>query len=151
MTKKLRDLSTTEKQVLGAAIGLSKACKGECYPDETLLVIARAVAYPREESEAQLCLLREKKRELSPNCATCAYPCGRTADYDFNQFLSDDEETKQAKEELYLALQEIAKRCLNGEIRPYAEFLIQSLGYLDFAYSPDNIAPILSDYKKICR
>lgn len=52
-----------------------------------------------------------EKRILAPDCATCGAPCGKTADYDINQWKNEAESVQEQKIMLLKRLVEVAVAC----------------------------------------
>lgn len=52
-----------------------------------------------------------EKRILAPDCATCGAPCGKTADYDINQWKKEAEPVQEQKMLLLNRLVEVAVAC----------------------------------------
>ena len=51
-------------------------------------------------------LIHKEKFKISPNCATCQFPCGNTSDYDMARFNESEENIKAWKMKLIAAMQD---------------------------------------------
>ena len=72
--------------------------------------------WEKRKEQKELCeTLTEKihaeKRILAPDCATCGAPCGKTADYDINQWKKEKEPVQEQKMLLLDRLIEVAAAC----------------------------------------
>ena len=54
--------------------------------------------------------IRKEKSRLVPNCALCAIPCGRTADYVASQLKDNPDDMKAAKTRILRLCTEMSKR-----------------------------------------
>lgn len=88
----MADLQTLRRMLLGSVIGLARTCTTRP-PTETTpgLILAGlhlsddAVSATPEQLIALNERIQQNKFEVSPNCATCASPCGKNADYDLRR------------------------------------------------------------------
>lgn len=79
--------------LLSAAVGLARAL--DTAPDaEGMRVLCAALHDGGADAPERL---RAEKWRISPDCRTCAAPCGRKADYDEVQAAQDAPETREAK------------------------------------------------------
>ena len=62
----------------------------------------------KEFYEAMVEKIHAEKRLLAPDCATCGAPCGKTADYDINQWKKEAEPVREQKILLLKRLVEVA-------------------------------------------
>lgn len=77
------------EKLLGALMGLARACENNPKTDHTDGVVVEVLAAcggQKEISEGTfaglLDKIQEEKDAVSPGCASCACPCGNTAPYD---------------------------------------------------------------------
>lgn len=75
--------------------------------------------WEKRKEQKELCeILVEKihaeKRILAPDCATCGAPCGKTADYDINQWKKEKEAVQEQKWLLLKRLVKLAPACKNS-------------------------------------
>ena len=86
--------------LLSAAVGLARAL--DTVPDaEGMRVLCAALHSKGADAPERL---RTEKWRISPDCRTCAAPCGRKADYDETQAAQDTPETREAKRAAWEAL-----------------------------------------------
>ena len=108
----MADLQTLRRMLLGSVIGLARTCTTRP-PTETTpgLILAGlhlsddAVSATPEQLIALNERIQQNKFEVSPNCATCASPCGKNADYDLRRLDDAPEDVRQAKMRLIALLQ----------------------------------------------
>lgn len=88
----MADLQTLRRMLLGSVIGLARTCTTRP-PTETTpgLILAGlhlsddAISATPEQLIALTERIQQNKFEVSPNCATCASPCGKNADCDLRR------------------------------------------------------------------
>lgn len=104
---KLTDLSTKNKALYGALIGIARATDGNEHliTARSTAFLLKALAHPEQATLAEA---REEKRNMVPNCFACASPCGRTADYDLDRLEALDPEIRQKKLALLEGLRALA-------------------------------------------
>ena len=86
--------------LLSAAVGLARAL--DTAPDaEGMRVLCAALHDGGADAPERL---RAEKWRISPDCRTCAAPCGRRADYDEAQAAGDTPEQRAAKAGAWQAL-----------------------------------------------
>ena len=98
----MADLQTLRRMLLGSVIGLARTCTTRP-PTETTpgLILAGlhlsddAVSATPEQLIALTERIQRNKFEVSPNCATCASPCGKNADYDLRRLDDAPEDVLQ--------------------------------------------------------
>lgn len=103
------------EKLLSRLIGLARATEGneELMTEETKRLLYEGIGClfceeQKIQSEWDVFyreLLKEKKR-IVPNCFDCASPCGRTADYDMQEFWKCEEENQQLKLEILKLLEQ---------------------------------------------
>ena len=101
--------------LMGALIGLARAEDGAaCTLDAKSTLLRGLRALPEVADATTLKGLTEEagraKAKLSPGCATCAAPCGRTDDYDMRELYSTAEPARTLKYMLIDDLIQAAKR-----------------------------------------
>ena len=81
-------MNKKEKKLIGALIGLAKACNVHLKTENTDGIIIKSLAsiFPLEENgEELLQRVREEKLAVAPDCATCFAPCGNTDEYNLDE------------------------------------------------------------------
>lgn len=63
-------------------------------------------AKPEADESEIVDLIHKEKFKISPNCATCQFPCGNTSDYDMARFNESEENIKAWKMKLIAAMQD---------------------------------------------
>ncbi len=100
------------------------------------------------EEQKELCeILVEKihaeKRILAPDCATCGAPCGKTADYDINQWKKETEPVQKQKWLLLNRLEKLALVCRDSAEINY--FLTKALFALGESWEAEWIAALVKE------
>lgn len=98
-------------RLTGALIGLARAVNGNGHliTDATdAIVLAALAASPQADPAPLLARVTAEKHRLAPDCATCAAPCGRTADCDMAQLWNGDADPRALKSLLLLSLRAMA-------------------------------------------
>lgn len=107
-------------KLLGALVGLSRASEEKellkSSADAMLLGLAMACGDPEPSNEnaashsmeVMIGRIHKEKLLMSPDCASCQCPCGRTDDYDMNEVLYSSESLREAKLELLGLLGQLA-------------------------------------------
>ena len=102
--------------LLGVLVGLARATFSELKTEDTDRVLAEGLqlaADPDAGEEALLQMTRAaagEKLRVAPNCASCAMPCGNTANYDLSRLWTAPEEIRTLKLRLLSALFVLAGR-----------------------------------------
>jgi hypothetical protein len=131
-----------EEQIFGALIGLAGAATQNGKTEDTDEIIRQALtAVP---SEKVLELIHGEKAKIAPNCATCAYPCGNTSDYDMSRIQSNPEEVRKQKERIMAELKSLATRT-TGEL---PDSVYTALCYLSYDLSADSYEELLEEMRQ---
>ena len=107
-------MNAAEARLIGALIGLARATDGNTVRTEEtgrLMRVGLAALTQGEQKEfyeAMVEKIHAEKRLLAPDCATCGAPCGKTADYDINQWKKEAEPVREQKILLLKRLVEVA-------------------------------------------
>ena len=103
-------------ELLGALIGLARATTSEPKTEDTdevlnagLRLAAQADA-PEEKLRRMLSIVQTEKHRVAPNCATCAMPCGNTADYDLARLWNAPEAIRGLKLQMLSAAFKLAQK-----------------------------------------
>lgn len=105
-----------EDRLTGALIGLARATDGNEHliGQSTTAAVVESLAAMYEADldtaalEGLLKRLEQEKRQMVPNCFTCAAPCCRTSDYDMQQLWNAQERIRSLKTRLLLGIRELA-------------------------------------------
>lgn len=89
-------------ELIGALVGLSRAAENNPnVTDGTYALFGESLALPEdcppETFRLQIDAVRAEKHRISPDCAVCMNPCGRTADYDLSDLSANGEEVYALK------------------------------------------------------
>ena len=99
-------MNAAEARLIGALIGLARATDGNTVRTEETGRLMQGEQ--KEFYEAMVEKIHAEKRLLAPDCATCGAPCGKTADYDINQWKKEAEPVREQKILLLKRLVEVA-------------------------------------------
>ena len=95
-----------------ALIGLARAANGNPgqVTEDTLALVRQALCSHGGDAEELVARIRREKARIAPNCAGCASPCGRSADYGMEEFAEYDETERCIRRTILFLLQRRAKR-----------------------------------------
>jgi len=132
---------------LSALIGLIGASTNNGKTEDTDQIISEALVSERT-NEMTLKLHREKFR-ISPDCATCASPCGNTSDFDMTRFDDEPEDIIEVKSRVYLALQDVANNYLKKKASGISISLPASvekaITYLSYDLSKETFEDLIKE------
>lgn len=98
-------LEAAEPEIAKPVTYTSETDKPETAEPETAKPEADTSDIVRTESEI-VDLIHKEKFKISPNCATCQFPCGNTSDYDMARFNESEENIKAWKMKLIATMQD---------------------------------------------
>lgn len=135
-----------QAQLAGALIGVVRALDGSVSPTpETYPLLLEGLQALEEGEDRQARLthrLHLEKAALAPDCALCAAPCGRTADYDLSALSAAPESVRREKLALLTALRALAKA--GRDPREVGPLVCQGLFLLGYAESPEPLTEVRS-------
>ena len=141
------------EELLGALVGLARATTSEPKTETTDdvlnagLHLAAQPDAPVEKLQQMLAIARTEKHTVAPNCATCAMPCGNTADYDFARLRSAPEAVRALKLRLLDALFRLAQ----GRPDEAAQYSIyQGLFTLAEDWDEALLLPVVQRAEELC-
>ncbi len=150
--------NTLRDELLGALVGLSRASDSNPnVTDDTYALFGESLALPEgsapERLRAQIEAVRAEKRRISPDCAVCMNPCGRTDDYDLSRMGEHGEDVLALKTRLLAEARRIAAELqaarLRGEARPADErFLCEIMFRVGYDETADTLNEFLKDIKR---
>lgn len=149
----MADLQTLRRMLLGSVIGLARTCTTRP-PTKTTpgLILAGlhlsddAVSATPEQLSALTERIQRNKFEVSPNCATCASPCGKNADYDLRRLDDAPEDVRQAKTRLIALLQACGHRGKMADCVMDAVFaLAEDWDAADFKVYEEQLTELLTE------
>jgi len=135
--------------LLGALVGLARATTSEPKTDDTDEVLNAGLRLaaqpdaPEEKLHRMLAIVQTEKHHVAPNCASCAMPCGNTADYDMARLWAAPEPVRCCKLELLEQLCRLAHRRTQTEQSLFA--LYQSLFALAEDWDEAQLRPIVQN------
>ncbi len=119
-------LTDKKSELLGALIGLARASGENGMPDAGLVI--NALCSLSDEDDTAVCeakhIVSEEKRRLSPDCFSCASPCGRTTDYNPDDIKKEAEKTASLKYSLIEILVDFARGLKSKDPSEYRLSLI---------------------------
>ena len=100
----------TDSRIIGALIGLVRACGNNPKTENTDAVVLRALALAAIGETPQTALeeIYAEKNLVSPGCAQCLNPCGNTSDYDIAQLDAAPEDIRAVKLAMLADVQTVA-------------------------------------------
>ena len=122
-------MNKKEKKLIGALIGLAKACNVHLKTENTDGIIIKSLAsiFPLEENgEELLQRVREEKLAVAPDCATCFAPCGNTDEYNLDELQASgiSETIRDLKFQLLNVSHEIASGMVSYTINSTEENIV---------------------------
>ena len=141
-----------KEKLLGAVIGLARATENnENLITETthkLLTEGLIASIPSSDySENDLVLLYAKvmaeKERIIPSCFTCAFPCGRTDNYDMQELWNMNEPLRALKLKLLLGIQYLAIN--ENRTEETTLYLYKALILFGIYWDEKGMVPILDE------
>ena len=143
-------------KLLGAVIGLARATENneELITEVTDSVLAEGLVATLSDSTCSDSELEEiynrimaEKQRIIPSCFTCAFPCGRTDNYNMQELYAMDTELRSLKTQLLTGIQTLAnKPNRDAETNTY---LYKALILFGIYWDEDGMIPILENLNKI--
>lgn len=118
-----------KKKLFGALVGLARASEEKELADSSADAMIQGLimacsdddaaenALTQEQADAMVVRLHEEKYRMSPDCAACQCPCGRTDDYNMDEVLYASEKLRDAKLTLFALLGELAGKLAAGTVK----------------------------------
>jgi len=143
-------LTPTQAGLAGALVGVVRALDGSISPTpDTYPLLFEGLQALEEGEDRQGRLthrLHLEKATLAPDCALCAAPCGRTADYDLSALDRAPEAVRAAKLALLAALCRLAKA--GKDPQEVGRLVCRGLFLLGYAETPEPLADALSQVEE---
>lgn len=139
--------------LLGVLVGLARSTFSEAATDDTDRVLAEGLQLAADPDAGEDDLRQmtrtaaEEKLRVAPNCASCAMPCGNTANYDLARLWAAPEEVRTLKLRLLSALSVLAGRKTTGEIR---KEIRDGLFVLAEDWEPEGLLPVVQRAEALC-
>ena len=135
-----------KQQVIGALIGLVKACESHDPLQTTtpliiegLLVTGKTDVYGNDQLQQLLERIHEEKFTIVPGCRTCASPCGNTSDFDMRELAARSASKQEANQRLLMRLHKAAARMPLDADMERAFFLYQGLAAISLDWEPEDL------------
>lgn len=140
-------------ELLGALVGLARAAASEpktADTDEVLNAGLRLAAQPdasEEKLRRTLAIVRTEKQRVAPGCASCAMPCGNTADYDLTRLWHAPEPILNLKIQMLSAAAALARKRPSGDAQTA---VYQVLFTLAENWDEELLLPVVQKAQKLC-
>ncbi len=124
-------MNQKEKELVGALVGLAKACNVHLKTENTDNIIIQSLVgifQNEQQFEELLQKVRKEKLAVAPDCVTCLAPCGNTDEFNLDELWNPEisQNVRNLKIELLKVSYELAFEILNGNIKN-TEVAIKSL------------------------
>ena len=117
-----------QDQLTGALIGLARAADTNTPTTSThraviegLFTTLTNVNFNEETVRQQIDTVRREKGLLTPNCSTCACPCGRTDEYDMSKLWEADQDIRSLKSLILFGLRGMAAYAYHAMVLGYTD------------------------------
>ncbi len=145
--------------LVGALVGLARATDGTLMTAGTDQVILAGLALyhdgmgaSEEDLQSMIQSIRQEKFRLVPNCVLCAFPCGRTSDYDVGVLLREPEEVRLLKERILGGLGRLAELAVSqnhgGQGRPLDGVFYRALFAVGEDWGADLLGPVMEEVER---
>ena len=141
------EMGAEDARLIGALIGLARATDGNTVRTEETGRLMRAglAALGKDPHQTLVEKIHAEKRILAPDCATCGAPCGKTADYDINQWKKEAEAVQEQKWLLLERLVEVAVAVACSDLAEIDYFLTKALFALGESWEAEWIAALVKE------
>ena len=152
-------MNEKEKELIGALIGLAKACNVHLKTENTDGIVIKSLAaiFPLEENGDELLQgVREEKLAVAPDCATCLAPCGNTDEYNLDelQVSGISETVRDLKFQLLNISHEIASGMVYYTINSTEKninSLYKALCVVSYDVDEERVETVLKELQEITR
>ena len=145
-------MNKKEKELIGALIGLAKACNVHLKTENTDGIIIKSLAsiFPLEENGEELL----EKLAVAPDCATCFAPCGNTDEYNLDELQASgiSETVRDLKFQLLNVSHEIASGMVSYTINSTEEnisLLYKALCVVSYDVDEERVQTVLKELQRI--
>lgn len=110
------------KELMGALIALAKTSNNNSRTKNTDRVLIEGLVATNMESfgeemlRRKLEMARQEKHVISPNCSTCASPCGNTSEYDVDLWKEESEICREIKRQMIVDVLHLAQFVYQGRM-----------------------------------
>lgn len=169
-----RITTETGSRLVGALIGLVRATDGMVHvTNSTINIIIEglhisdlSLGCSDADTEAVIARAHEDKHAIVPDCSVCGAPCGRTADYDWenvyresrakdaemNGNIAECFDVAEKRMEILARLQKIAHRVVSGELNADDEInfvVCRALFALGEDWSADELGSVERELEEL--
>lgn len=151
-------MNQKEKELVGALIGLAKACNVHLKTENTDNIIIQSLACIFESDKEQqleefLQKVRKEKLAVAPDCATCFNPCGNTDEYNLDELQSPEvsQNVRDSKMELLNASYKLAFNILHDNIEDKEagiKALYKALCVISYDVTEERVRIVLSELEE---
>ena len=152
---KSAEVAKRQDQLTGALIGLARAADTNVPTASThraviegLFTTLTNVNFNEETVRRQIDIVRREKAALTPNCNTCASPCGRTDEYDMNLLWEANEDIRSLKSLILFGLRGMAAYAYHAMVLGYTDeevnrFFYEGLFAIGEDWGMEELLPIV--------
>ena len=152
---KSAEVAKRQDQLTGALIGLARAADTNEPTASThraviegLFTTLTNVNFNEETVRRQIDMVRREKAALTPNCNTCASPCGRTDEYDMNLLWEANEDIRSLKSLILFGLRGMAAYAYHAMVLGYTDeevnrFFYEGLFAIGEDWGMEELLPIV--------
>lgn len=132
-------------RIISALIGLCGAIgnNGKTQQTDSLVMQALLAA----DSEEMVGRIHKEKFTISPNCASCQFPCGNTSDYDMERFYDATQEEIQSKLVLLDELKNLIRRLQRENRTRLPDAAYQAIAYLGYGLAAESYQKLTEELK----
>lgn len=148
-------MNQKEKELVGALVGLAKACNVHLKTENTDNIIIQSLAgifQNEQQLEELLQKVREEKFAVAPDCATCLNPCGNTDEFNLDELWNPEisQNVRNLKIELLQVSYKLAFEILNGNIKnteAAIKLLYKALCVISYDVTEERVRIVLGELK----
>ncbi len=132
-------------RILSALIGLSGAISNNGKTQQTDSLVMQAMLSP--DSDEMVSRIHREKYTISPNCATCQFPCGNTSDYDMELFYDATREEILSKLEMLEELKKLTGRLQRENRTQLPEVAYRAIACLGYGLAAESYRKLTEELK----
>lgn len=153
---KTADVAQLQDELTGALIGLAHAVENAGYLPrqasraiiEGLFTTLTNVSFDEKAITRQIELTHAAKDAISPMCASCASPCGKTNDYDLNKIWEANEDIRSLKSLILFGLKGMAAYAYHALMLGFSDeevnmFFCEALCKVDTEDTMETLLPTI--------
>ena len=153
---KTADVAQLQDELTGALIGLAHAVENAGYLQkqasraiiEGLFTTLTNVSFDEKAITRQIELTHAAKDAISPMCASCASPCGKTNDYDLNKIWEANEDIRSLKSLILFGLKGMAAYAYHALMLGFSDeevnmFFCEALCKVDTEDTMETLLPTI--------